>query len=448
MKAYDLIVIGSGIGGSSVAYQCREKGWKTAVIDKRPIGGTCALRGCDPKKVLVGFAEVIDGIRRMEGIGITSGSSLHWQNLIAFKRTFTDPVPENRRKAFEDAGIDVFDGTASFTGENQIQINGETLESRYFVVASGSKPRPLDFVGSENVLHSDDFLELHSLPDSIVFLGGGFISMEFAHIAAQAGSQVHIVNRSSSVLKQFDQDLVMLLVKRSKELGIEFHMNTHVHSVSMQNGLTIINGEKDGRDFRLECGAVFHGAGRIPDLEGLDSEKGNIDIEKKGIAVNEYLQSVSNPKVYAAGDAAASPGLPLTPIAAMESYTVATNILEGNQQKPDYAIMPSVVFTQPKLGIIGLTEDKANKKGLDVKVNSIDTSGWYTYKRINEPYAMIKTVTDNETGKLIGVHVLGSDADVLINHFAMIMQFKLPFDEVKKLNFAYPTTASNLAHLL
>jgi glutathione reductase (NADPH) len=448
MKQYDLVVIGSGIGGTSAAYQCREKGWQVAVIDKHPVGGTCALRGCDPKKILVGAAEIIDRIHRMEGRGVTEGSSLDWSDLIAFKRTFTDPVPDSRTHAFKEAGIDVFRGVASFISENEVKVNEVLLESRHFLISSGAKPRPLDIEGSSHILHSDDFLELASLPETIAFIGGGFISMEFAHIAAQAGSQVHVIVRSSNILKQFDQDLVSLLIKRSEEIGIKFHFDTKLQSVSKQEDGFVVSGTQNDENFRLACDLVFHGAGRVPDLEDLDPDKGNIQTEKRGVTVNEYLQSVSNPIVYAAGDAAASAGLPLTPIAAMESYAVAANLLEGNHQKPDYELMPSTVFTLPSLALVGLTETKAMELGIEIEVNRMDTSEWYTYKRINEPYAMVKTIINKENGHLIGAHVLGSNADVLINHFAVIMHFKLPFDEIKKMNFAYPTTASDLPHLL
>lgn len=170
MKPHDLIVIGTGTGGSVTAYQCREAGWDVAVIDKKPFGGTCALRGCDPKKVLVGAAEIIDSIRRMEGKGITGGSHINWPELMAFKRTFTDPVPENREKGFLDAGISVYHGKASFIAENQVEVNGEELEGNHFLIAAGDGPMLLNVQGSEYVSLSDDFLELEILPETLFSL--------------------------------------------------------------------------------------------------------------------------------------------------------------------------------------------------------------------------------------------------------------------------------------
>lgn len=448
MKQHDLIVIGTGTGGSVTAYQCRKAGWNVAVIDKRPFGGTCALRGCDPKKVLVGAAEIIDSIRRMEGKGVTGGSHINWPELMAFKRTFTDPVPESREKGFLDAGISVYHGTASFIAKNRVAVNDEVLEGKHFLIATGAVPMPLNVPGSEHVSLSDDFLEMETLPKTLFFIGGGFISFEFAHIAARAGAKVHILHRSARPLKQFDPDLVDKLLNHSREVGIQVHLNTKLESIEKTESGFIVHGTRDDQALRWECDKVIHGAGRIPDLEDLNLDEGNVAYEKKGISVNEYLQSVSNPIVYAAGDAAATPGLPLTPVASMESYATAANLLKGNHRTPDYSVMPSVVFTHPKLAIVGLTEKAARDQGYEVSANLTDMSGWYTYRRTNETSAMVKTISDEKTGNLLGAHVLGGNADELINHFATIIRFSIPAKEWKKMIFAYPTSASDMSYLV
>ncbi len=448
MKNYDLVVIGTGVGGTAAAFKCRSAGLTVAVIDKREFGGTCALRGCDPKKVLVGATEIIDRINRMKGLGIEGESKINWEDLMKFKRTFTEDVPKNREDGYLSAGIDTYHGVASFINENEILINDEKLTFKHIILAPGAKPMPMGLKGEEQLYISDDFLELDVLPKKIVFLGGGFISFELAHIAALSGSEVHILQRSDSPLKMFDQELVALLLKRSEELGIKIHLNNKPTEIEKINDRYIIHGQENDKDFTIECDRVFHGAGRVPDLDDLDLEKGNITINRHGIEVNEFLQSVSNGKVYAAGDAAASRGLPLTPVGAKESGAVATNILKGNQKQVDYSVMPSILFTQPKLAIVGLTEEKAIEKGLEVTINRNDTKDWYTYKRTNEAYAMTKTILDKKTGKLLGVSILGSNADELINYFALIMKFDLSYREVKDVLFAYPASASDLEYLI
>jgi len=448
MFKYDLIIIGTGAGGSTAAYHCREEGMTVAVIDKMPFGGTCALRGCDPKKVLVGAAEVMDRIERMKGLGLDEGSRINWEDLMAFKHTFVEKVPESREAGFASVDIDTYHGTASFISENKIQVNDLILTFDRLLIASGAKPAPLDFKGEEHVLLSDDFLELEHLPKKVVFIGGGFISFEFAHIAAHAGSEVHILHRSDKALKHFDQELVKLLIRRSEEIGIKIHLSTVPFLIEKIENQYVVHAEENGENIKIQCDSVFHGAGRIPDVEDLLLEKGNVASDQRGITVNEYLQSVSNNKVYSVGDSAGTRGLPLTPVAGKESNIAAENIYLGNHIKVHYGLTPSIVFTQPKLAIIGLTEEKAIDRGYDVTVNRMDTKDWYTYKRTNEAYAMTKTVVNKKTGKLLGVHILGSNADELINYFAFIMKFDLPYDEVKDMIFAYPTSASDLGYLL
>ncbi len=213
-KKFDLIVIGTGAGGSTVAHKCRKEGWDVAIIDSRPFGGTCALRGCDPKKVLVGAADLIDWTRRMEGKGISSKSTeIAWQELMRFKRTFTEPVPENREKGYAKAGIRAFHGRTGFIDQTTVRVGDNTLTARFVHIAAGAKPAALGIPGEEHLTTSDQFLEMEQLPKRIIFVGGGYIAFEFAHIAARASAKVQILHRGARPLEGFDPDLVNSLVQ-------------------------------------------------------------------------------------------------------------------------------------------------------------------------------------------------------------------------------------------
>ena len=230
---FDLIVIGTGTAASTTASECGSAGWSVAIIDSLPFGGTCALRGCDPKKVLVEAAKVIDSNQRHENKGIFGSEAVHikWPDLIRFKRTFTDPFPKNREDVYIRAGIVPFHGHARFIKPTTVKVevhkdlnNNQTiLNGRHILIATGSKPMNLNVPGSENIITSDQFLESgdNNLPDRIVFVGGGYISFEFAHIAARAGAKVTIIHRGKQPLEHFDPDLVNRLVQRSKDIGID-----------------------------------------------------------------------------------------------------------------------------------------------------------------------------------------------------------------------------------
>ncbi|HJU15808.1 MAG TPA: FAD-dependent oxidoreductase [Stellaceae bacterium] len=204
-KSYDLVVIGTGTAASVAAGRCRSAGWRVAVIDHLPFGGTCALRGCDPKKVLVGAAEAVDHNRRMRGKGIGGGEpAIDWRELIAFKRGFTEPVPAMKEKSFAERGIDAYHGRARFTGPRTVEVAGEALEGRFVLIAAGAVPMRLGIPGEEHLATSTDFLELDALPKRIVLVGGGYIAAEFSHIAARAGARVTVLEVLDRMLAPFD----------------------------------------------------------------------------------------------------------------------------------------------------------------------------------------------------------------------------------------------------
>ena len=462
---FDVVVIGTGVAASTAAHNCRSAGWKVAVIDSRPFGGTCALRGCDPKKVLVGAAEVIDMNKRMKGKGVkTYGvTAIDWQELMMFKRTFTEPVPESREKSFHKAGIVTFHGKARFTGSTTIKVgNSELLEGHYILIAAGAKPMKLNIPGEQYLTTSDQFLDLNKLPDQIVFVGGGYISFEFAHLAARAGAKaVTIVHRGKRPLENFDSDLVNMLVERTRNLGINVILETEVKTIEYRNSSSlagkkfVVNivpkgGDDDSKkkERSIEADRIVHGAGRIPEIEDLELEKAGIEYEKKGVKVNEYLQSISNPSVYAAGDCAASGGLPLTPIASYDGRIVADNLLKANKVAADYKGTPSVVFTLPPLASVGLSEENARKMGFKFKANHSSTSEWYSSRRINESHSGFKVLIEEGTNKILGAHLLGPHADEVIDIFAMAIRLELTASDLRNMVWSYPTNASDITYML
>ena len=220
-QQYDLVVIGTGTGASVAADRCRAAGWRVAVIDHLPFGGTCALRGCDPKKVLVGAAEAIDHVRRMRLHGVAGGEpAIAWDELMRFKRSFTEPVPAIKQESFAKKGIDTYHGRAKFCGPRSVEVEGRVLEGRFVLIAVGAVPMRLGMAGEEHIVTSTEFLELERLPKRIVLLGGGFIAAEFANIAAQARAQVTVIEQMDRMLAPFDPDLVGWLMEKFHDIGI------------------------------------------------------------------------------------------------------------------------------------------------------------------------------------------------------------------------------------
>lgn len=443
---YDLIVIGSGAAAQTVVYDCAAAGWNVALIEERLIGGTCALRGCIPKKVLVGVAETISRIHDLKGKGIAvENDGINWSALIKFKKSFTDNKPEVITKSLKQAGIDIFHGHASFIDEKTIEVDGKRFVSTYFFIATGAIPRPLEFPGSEFVITSDDFFNLNQLPDSIAFIGGGFISFELAHIAARAGCKVTILHRSSQPLKQFDRDLVEMLLMATKDIGINVRTNMAVHAVEKTNGgFQVIAGDDNEK---ISANLVIHGAGRIPNIKGLSLDRANVSFSKKGIEVNDYMQSISNPAVFAAGDVSAS-GLPLTPVAGAEGRVVLKNLLKKDVYPSTISHIPSTLFTIPPLSSVGLTEVEVEEKGLDVRINTAESDSWFTSKRIGLKHAGFKILIDEKRNQLVGAHLLGNHAEEIINVFALAMKQQITVDQLKDMVWSYPTSTYDINYMI
>lgn len=417
------------------------------MIDKQPFGGTCALRGCDPKKVLVGAAAAIDAAHGLEGRGLRpAGLAIDWAELMTFKRTFTEPYPAHREAGLVRAGIEVMHGAARFVGPSHVAVGATVLEAaRAIVVAVGARPADLPTTGGQHLRSSDQFLELPALPPSLAFVGGGYISFEFAHVAARAGARVTILHRGARPLQGFDPDLVDRLVARTRALGIDVRLGAEVRGIeAIDSGFRVGMAAGDPVDADL----VFHGAGRVPDVDGLDLGAAGVQATRRGVAVNEFFQSVSNPKVYAAGDCADTKGPALTPVAGYEGRIVAANLLEGHRTTAEYTAIPSVAFTLPPLASVGLREDEARAQGLQFSAKLQDTSAWYSSRRLGEEVSACKVLVEDKTGRILGAHLLGPHADEVINLFTLAMRAGMNADAFKKVIWAYPTNGSDTAYML
>lgn len=446
---YDLVVIGAGMAGVAAANKCAAQGWQVAIVDALPYGGTCALRGCDPKKILRRGAEIIDSARLMRGKGIDdTAMSINWSDLMRHKRGFTDLLPQNLERDLVSHGVRTLHGRARFTDRNRLEIDGAPVEAGHFLIASGALPRPLEFPGHEHLIDSTDFLNLETLPARILFVGGGFISFEFAHIAARAGSTPTIVDRGQRPLKGFDPDLVDLLITRSEAAGIDIRSSTIVSAVQQHETGYRVSVIRSGTPETIECDLVVHGAGRSPDLSNLDLDAAGAAWSKHGVDVAGHLQSTTNPAVYAAGDAADSPGMPLTPVAVFEGKVAASNMVKGTTTVPDYTGVPTAVFTIPELARVGLLEQEARDNGINLDVRYNDTSGWYSNYRIGETTAAAKILIDRSSDHIVGAHLLGPEYAELVNVFGLAIKLGLTTRQLKSMTAAYPTVGSDLGSML
>jgi glutathione reductase (NADPH) len=442
---FDAIVIGSGTSAYYTVAGLLKAGKKVAVIDELPFGGTCALRGCQPKKYLVANAEAIASAQHLVGKGITAAPHTDWAALQALKNEFLDGKSEGALKSWQDQGVATFRHRATLSGPNEITLDdGRKLTAEHIVIATGSTSRGLDIPGSEYLHSSDDFLELTELPRRITFIGGGYISFEFAHVAARAGAEVTILHRSEKPLVGFDPDMVDVVLEASRAAGIQVLLKESPTAVEADGDflkLQTSNGKV------IETDYIVSAVGRVPNLSILDGGMGNVDYNSRGVTVNEFLQSTTNSQVYAIGDCAAH-GKMLATVADDHGKIAARNILEGNVEPVSQSVVPSAVFTIPSLATVGLTEAQATEQALDFRVNKGTTTGWPSSKRIGEKHGAYKVLIDNKTGLLLGAHLVRHNAAEVINTFALAIAHDIPAKSLASFLWAYPTSTSDLKYMV
>ena len=447
-KTYDLIVIGGGTAGNGVARMAADAGWSVASIDSEPHGGTCALRGCDPKKMLVAVTEGVEWAENMEGKGLEAQPSVNWPDMIAFKRSFTEAMPPRIEAGLEKAGIDVLHGLARFTGPNTIELNGETLTAKHFHIATGARPMTLNIPGEEHLTTSTEFLELPERPNRIAFVGGGFIAMEFAHIVKRAGArEVTVLEMMDRPLGPFDPDLVAMLVEATEELGVDLRTKAKVAKIEKQGDEFTVTVETPDGTETITCDLVVHGTGRVPNIDRLNLEAAGVEYSRRGIKVSDAMRT-TNPAIFAAGDCAAS-GPKLTPVSAFEGRVAGKNLLAGEDERTvDYPPIPSVVFTLPMVATVGLSEAVAREQGLKFDTHFEKTGDWYSSLRVGAKHTGFKVLVEQGTGKILGAHLIGPGSEEQINLFAMAMGAGQTANQIKAMIFAYPSYASDIGSMV
>jgi glutathione reductase (NADPH) len=451
-KQYDALVIGSGTAGQSAAYELNRNGLTVAMVEhsQRP-GGTCALSGCQAKKWFFEGVETVARSRHLSGIGITSTAAANWLELREAKNRFTSRVPDNTVNGLKQAGIDWIGGRARFTDRHAIAVDHQQLSARFIVLAVGAHPMRLPIDGAQHMVTSSDFLELDRLPRRILFIGGGFISFEFAHFAVRLGSadtRCTILEAGPRPLGPFDGEMVGLLAEASAPEGIDIHCEVTITAIEKVGGGYSVTTE-GGRRFDAEL--VVHGAGRSADIEDLNLKAAGVESTDRGVAVNEKMVT-TNAHVYAVGDCAAS--IQLARVADAEAQVAAAGIVsrhkgDRNDAAMDYTAVPSVLFTYPQYGMVGATEAALKEKGVAYRKSFAKNLTWPTYRRVGMTSAAYKLLA-GEDGQLLGAHVLSDNATGLIAICSLAMRNRIAVDDFYRQSVMtpYPSRESDIIYML
>lgn len=441
---YDLIVIGAGSGGVRAARIAANYGAKVVIIESVRVGGTCVLRGCVPKKLLVYGSHFAKEIEDSEGFGWKINSFMHdWSKLISNK----DKELDRLNKIYLNllSKVKIINGFAKIISNNEVQVNGEILSTNSILIAVGGKPYMPDIQGKELCINSDAALDLNKFPTSIVINGGGYIALEFAGIFASFGANVTLVYRGKNILRGFDSDISKLITEELKNLKINLLTETEIISVSKTSSglLTKLSSGKE-----VNSDEVMYATGRVPNTKDLGLEKVGIETGSIGEIMVDDNNETNIKNIFAIGDV--TNRINLTPVAIAEGQIFSDNLFGGTNKKCDYSNVASAVFTQPAIGVVGLSEEEGKKLLAEDGGISIFKTSFKPMKQTlggRDTKIFIKMIVANKDNKVIGIHGIGDDMPEIIQICAVAIKAGATKDDFDNTMGIHPTAAEELVTL-
>lgn len=435
-STYDLIVIGAGPGGYLAAERAGARGKKVLLVEKdTSLGGVCLNRGCIPTKALLNSAKIFYSAQNSQHLGINVSridydlkSAMDWKNKTV--TTLTRGIASQMKRY----KVDVVNGTAQFEDKNTILIDGQKYNAENIIIATGSSPVKLPIPGADkpHVITSDELLNIDKLPKNLAIIGGGVIGIEFASYFSMLGVSVTVIELLPEILSNFDKDIATLM--RSSIKNCNFITGAKVVSVDDKK----VYFDKDGKQDSCLADIVLQAVGRIPNINNIGLEKINIDYDRKGIKVNECMQTnISN--IYAVGDVN---GKSLLAHSAYRMGEVAVNNICGQKDIMRYNAVPWVVYSYPELSGVGLTEDQAKKENINVKIGSMQmrANGRFLAEHGNEK-GICKVIVDADTNVLLGVTLLGGVNSEMIYGAVAMIEAEFRVKDIKDIIFPHPTVS-------
>ena len=446
MSAYDfdLFVIGGGSGGVRAGRVAAAMGKRVAVAEEHRFGGTCVIRGCVPKKLLVYASEFQDHFEDAAGFGWTVGeSSFDWKKLISFKDIEISRLEGLYRKGLDSNKATIFDSRAELVDPHTVRLlkGGRSVTAEHILVATGGRPNPHKALpGSDLCITSNEVFELAQLPKDIIIEGGGYIALEFANIFHGLGTDVTVVYRGKEVLSRFDQDLRQGLHKAMTLKGIRILTETMLEGVRRGDDgrlhVVISNGEA------LDTDQVLLAVGRLPNTEGLGLERAGVATDKLGaITVDDYSRT-SQPHIFAVGDV--TNRVQLTPVAIHEAMCLIETVFKNNPVRPDYETIATGVFTRPEIGTVGLSEEAATKRHGDIDIFRAEFRPMKATLSGSQDRMLMKLIVDAASQKVVGAHIMGPDAAEMAQLLAIPMKMGATKADFDRTMAVHPTAAEEL----
>lgn len=443
---YDLFVIGGGSGGVRAGRLAAGMGKKVAIAEMFRFGGTCVIRGCVPKKLYVYASQFAKMFEDAPGYGWTVGNySFDWPSLVAAKNREISRLEGLYRKGLENNDAEIVESRAVVTGPNSVRIEetGKEVSAERILIATGGRANPmLEIPGHEHGITSDQIFDMPELPKRLVVYGAGYIALEFACIFAHLGTDVTVVYRGTEILRGFDNDVRSHLRKGLENKGIKFRLQTTIKEMSLEDGIRRVRLSDDST---IEAEQVLLATGRKPNTELLGLEAAGVALEWDGrICVNEFSQTdVSS--IYAVGDA--TDRVNLTPVAIHEAMCFVETVYRDNPTSPDHTFVPTAVFSQPEIGTVGMGEEEAAERHPHLKVFKSEFRPMKFILPGRTDKMLMKIITDGESDKVLGVHIVGPDSGEMAQLLAIALKMGATKEDFDRTMALHPTAAEELVTL-
>jgi dihydrolipoamide dehydrogenase len=443
----DIVVIGGGPGGYVAAIRGAQLGLKVCLVEKNALGGTCLNRGCIPTKALYRNAEILNLLKNIDEFGMSvEGYSVNVEKIQQRKQGVIDQLVGGIGQLLKANNVEVISGTGSIKDKNTVSVNledGSTREitTNNIIIATGSKPviPPIPGAEGSGIYTSEEILNFTEVPENLAIIGGGVIGMEFAGIFNAMGSKVSVIEFLPNILAQVDTDLTKRLGPSMKKKGVDIHTSTKVIRIEKENDKYTVVGEGKKGEIRIEADKVLISTGRMPVIEGLNLDTVGIEFDRKGIKVNENLET-SIEGIYAIGDVNGK--IMLAHAASHQGVAVAEKIA-GLESHGELHNVPGCIFIFPEIATVGITEDEAKAKGIEYKTSKFMFGANGKALALGEPEGMVKVISTVEDNKIIGVHIMGPHASDLIHEGALAVSNGMNVDDIANTVHAHPTLSES-----
>lgn len=439
---FDLFTIGAGSGGVRASRVAAAHGAKVAIAEEYRIGGTCVIRGCVPKKMLVYGAHFAEDIQDARAFGWNvENCRFDWPTLRDNVLKDVDRLNGLYRQTLENHEVTIFGQRATIKGPHEVELaDGTRLTAKYILVAVGAHPHVPDCPGSELGITSNEAFHLESLPESILIAGGGYIANEFAGIFNEFGSKVTISNRSQTILRQYDQSLSDRLIQISLLKGIDFRFNAEFRGIEKREDGKLVVSMTGHDDLAVDC--VLFATGRVPNTKGLGLENAGVELGERGAIKVDRFSKTNVESIYAVGDV--TDRVQLTPVAIREGQAFADTVFGNKPTSVSYDCIPSAVFSHPPIAAVGLTEAEARNTLGSVKVYSADFRPMKNVLAGRDERALYKMICEGESERIVGMHIIGPEAAEIMQAAAVAVKAGLTKADFDATVAIHPTMAEEL----